>query len=121
MYKLLHYKTIEIIDFPLKIKYTDNPFTEYIEFVNGISARNKDILAYRDEKIGKKYNLFDYPQRVNLPNGIDGRKIFYRVSQRYYSPDNTKRILISGNEESDVITAIFQIAINPTSEQNTTM
>lgn len=120
MHKLLHYKTIEIIDFPLKIKYTDNPFTEYDEFVNGISARNKDILAYRNEKIGKKYYLFDYPQRVNLPNDIDGGKVFYRISQRYCSLDNTKRILISGNEESDVITAIFQVAVNPTSEQNMT-
>lgn len=118
--KTLKYQTIEIKEFPLTPDYSGDPFTEYEEYIKSIKERDKDILTYRDEKIGKDYYLPNYPQCTNIPIGNNGEKAFYRISQRYYSRDNMKRILISEHDENEPITAIFQIAIIPTCEQKKT-
>lgn len=110
MIKRPKYETIEVVEFPLNPQYSGNPFTEADEYDAAVTKREQDISTYRDEKIEKRYNLYDFPVRTNIPVGNSGARAFFHVSQRYYARDNRQRILIAGNEESDVITVIFQTA-----------
>ena len=115
MKTLPKYTTIEIKEFPLEPDYSGDPLSELTEFTDAIIKREQDILTYRDDKIGGTCNPSDIPLRICIRDDNTGKRNFLRISRQYYAPDNNSRILISGDEESDLITVFFQKAINPIS------
>ena len=118
--KLPKDETVELKEFLLKQDFIEGPFFHSGAYSNAVTQREKDILTYLDATVGKKRYQMDYPDRTNFRLHNTGERIFLRVSRGYYSPDNSRRILISEQWDDPVIYAVFQKAKETTSEQRKT-
>lgn len=102
------YKTIEVKTFPLAPDYSGDPIFEFREFTAAFEKRSIELYHYITSRLSANYSISDYPTRTNflLPNE---ERVYIHVSTVYVSPDDTLRILMSGDpDEPDDVELFLQ-------------